>query len=297
MSLLTPERVAVKTYKWNDAGAPSLDNTANCMAKIFKACLDTGYGAKAGAGWTTAFEDLTTGIKVFRPEIGPHTDFYLRLSGDSGKKILPQIYLNMTGASVGNLKMQCTYPFKYATQNNTGRWLMIASARSVWFFCEQRYNNDENKTGSYFFAGDTTKNSIGQRAVYLQHSGGASDIYADYSTIFGYHQTAISKSDSYYNYGKILIKNIANAITIDLTSAANGVDILTDHNHIAKPYMIVNKNLYFLPAIYSPLDGVTGVNFDQKTVATENGIEDVLVFGTGGIINSNTYIAINEWWY
>lgn len=295
MSMLTPEKVPVKVYRWNDVGAPVLSKTAGCMLDIFKACLVTGYGAKTGAGWSMPFENTDT--KVFRPEIGVYTDFYLRMTSDTGKKVLPQVYLDMTDINTGDLKMQCVHAFKYATQNNNGKWLMIASSRSVWFFCEQRYDSDPNKTGSYFFVGDTTTNAVGERALYLQHSGGASELYADYSTIFGYHQTTIDKNDSYYNYGRLLIKDAVSSITTDLACAANGVTALTNHNHIARPYTIANKELYFLPAIYSPFDGVKDVNFTQKTVATENGIENILIFGTGGIQNSNTYFAIDEWWY
>ena len=36
MSLLTPERVPVKIYRWDDASAPLLNKTAGCMQNIFK---------------------------------------------------------------------------------------------------------------------------------------------------------------------------------------------------------------------------------------------------------------------
>lgn len=51
-------------YRYTDAGAPALPangnhDTIRYFLSILKACLVDGYGAKAGAGWTVAYEDLT----------------------------------------------------------------------------------------------------------------------------------------------------------------------------------------------------------------------------------------------
>ena len=158
MSLLTPERVPVKVYRWDDEGAPVFDKTPNCMATIFKACLVTGYGDKEGAGWTMPFEDTSAGVKVLRPEIGPHTDFYLRLSEDAGTEMAAQVYLNMTDANTGDLKLQCNSAFKYGGNNTSGKWILIASPRGFWFTNEHAYqtNVSLNKSGSFFYCGHTT---------------------------------------------------------------------------------------------------------------------------------------------
>lgn len=57
MSLRNPVRYPVKYYSWQDTQAPQLSNADGVIKTILKACLVTGYGSKAGAGWTSLFED------------------------------------------------------------------------------------------------------------------------------------------------------------------------------------------------------------------------------------------------
>lgn len=57
MSLLLPVRYPAKHYSHLDAGAPQLADVNGAIKTILKACLVTGYGDKAGAGWTALFDD------------------------------------------------------------------------------------------------------------------------------------------------------------------------------------------------------------------------------------------------
>ena len=57
MSLLLPVRYPVRYYSHLDAGAPQLADANGAIKTILKACLVTGYGDKAGAGWTALFDD------------------------------------------------------------------------------------------------------------------------------------------------------------------------------------------------------------------------------------------------
>lgn len=57
MSLRNPVKYPVKYYSWQDANAPQLTDADGVIKTILKACLVTGYGSKAGAGWTALFED------------------------------------------------------------------------------------------------------------------------------------------------------------------------------------------------------------------------------------------------
>lgn len=181
MSFLTPERVPVEVYKWDDVDAPMLDKTAGCVATIFKACLITGYGSKSSAGWTMPFEDNTAGIKVFRPALNARTDFYLRLTADNGSSIVPQIYTDMTDANTGNLRLQCSTAFTYGGLNGANKWLMIASPYGVWFFYN-RYTNETtqlaNQTGVFLHAGLTVSAANNDSALILMHTGGSNVNYA-----------------------------------------------------------------------------------------------------------------------
>lgn len=299
VSLLTPERVPVKVYKWDDVGAPALDKTAGCMMTIFKACLITGYGTKEAAGWTMPFEDTAAGVKVLRPEVGPHTDFFLRLSADNGTQVTPQVYLNMTDANTGNLKLQCNNAFKYAKALTSGKWLLIASNRGFWFFSEQRYSSasgSAKNTGSFFICGDLSKNIGGERAVFLQHTGGSNDLGFN-ATIFGWYQNKVDTGNNWYNSGK-LMHGIDNVVTtVNPQSVVNGSSQITNHDHIAPVYVIANKNLWLLPAAYVPFSGAAHSNLDTKLLTIGDKTENSIIFGTGAMDASNLYITTDGWDY
>lgn len=291
MSLLTPERVPVKVYKWDDIGAPVLDKTAGCMMAIFKECLVTGYGTKDGAGWTMPFGDAEAEVKVLRPEVGPHTDFYLRLSADTGTELAAQVYLNMTDTSTGDLKLQCTGDFKYAKRNNFGKWLLVASSRGFWFFCQQRVSGDINKRGAYFFCGDTTRNSFGSRAVFLQHTGGSNND-GSYSNVL----SNSNSSPTSYLFGRMMPPDYTTT-SVNAISPANGISDITTEHHLLPIMLIDNKRLYLLPGIYTSLAGSVCDNFDVVTAVDSRGSFDTIAFGAAGNIDGNLLVRSSDWVY
>ncbi len=59
-----------KIYRWDDAGAPSLTGgvaAASNWIGVLHACLVTGYGSKAAAGWVRQFIDGAGTLAVFQP--------------------------------------------------------------------------------------------------------------------------------------------------------------------------------------------------------------------------------------
>jgi hypothetical protein len=71
----------VTVYRSTDANAPILNNQdATSLIALLNACLVTGYGAKAGAGWSAPF--TTTGITVFKTGT-PSNGMYLRVASGS----------------------------------------------------------------------------------------------------------------------------------------------------------------------------------------------------------------------
>lgn len=300
MSLLTPERVPVKVYKWDDVGAPQLDSTVGCVATIIKACLVTGYGTQASAGWTMPFEDTAAGVKVLRPEVSPHTDFYLRLSADTGTKMAAQVYLNMTDANTGDLKLQCGTPFVYA-DGLTTTWILIATGRSFWFFCNQtnrEVTGIAGKAGSYLFAGDLLGDDTLGRPVYLKHTGGT--LPKGYlSSIFGvYNSSSIPNatgSDRYLT-GRILLSD-GTVNVADIISMGDGFTVKTLDDHIADCIVLSNSRLFTVPGMYSPLGGAKHQNFDTFELITSNGVHNAVNFGTGASSATNTYITTDEWVY
>lgn len=167
----TPSPVTV--YQSTDPNAPILDRSPNCLAVILKACLVTGYGKKSGAGWTMPFENEQDGIKVFRPKVGAEFDYFVKVANDTGREVSISIHSQMTEIDNGNKLLELATPFKYGIGEKTGeKWLLVASDRSFVFFYQTANRLQMDKSGTFLFCGDTAKNTIGQRGVYLHHTGG-----------------------------------------------------------------------------------------------------------------------------
>lgn len=297
MSLLMPERVPVKVYAWDDVGAPTLNRTANSLQNIFKACLVTGYGSKVGAEWTMPYEDLTAEVKVFRPKITGDIDFYLRCSSDDGTQMAAQVYLSMTAQDIGTLKLQCATPFKYAKAATSGKWVLIASPRGVWFFCEQQYAGDVNKTGSYFFCGDTSASSTGNKLVYLQHTGG-DYTDGDFANMMGYKSNTkgpIGNEPAYLQAKTLNSQGVV--VALDLYCVANGFTNYTTEDYTMQPVLIRDGKLYTLPGLFLPLSGNIYNNLTIKQINQNLRETNVIVFSGSGNGATNTYISTDEWVY
>ena len=304
MSLLTPAKVPVKVYKWDDPGAPALKKETNALATIFKACLVTGYGtgkdASVGAGWTMPFEDTAAGVKVFRPEVGAERDFYLRCSANTTMQMTVQVYLNMTDINTGELKLQCAQPFKFARGYMSRKWLLVASPRGVWFFCEQGFvlSTPEllSKSGAFFFAGDTMRNATGLRAVFLQHTGG-SDNYGDYRDMFGYDRySRVDKRTESYVSGKLL--DSADIVyNVELESLFDGHTARTQDRILSPLLAFAGNNVYQIPALTVPSNGAMEDNFTTRNIDMGDYASDIMTFSTNPSIATNFCVSTDMWSY
>lgn len=300
MSLLTPVRVPVKVYRWDDDGAPQMTKSAGGLPVIWEACLVTGYGAgadaKEGAGWTMPFED--TDVKVFRPEVGAERDFFLRCSADTGRDMVAQVYLNMTDANTGELKLQCSRPFRFArgTVSTPIKWVLIASPRGFWFFNEQTEDADFTpleKSGTYFFAGDVY--SQNNSAVFLQHTSG--DNAAAYATLLRAYSYNGGRVDNTSHSSGALLAGDNSVIDTDVQSVTQWRGDQEVLNTFVLAPLIINtdNDMFILPGIFTSADGVTKQNFDTVSVASNVALTNTIVFGTGSTVSSNFYISTDFW--
>lgn len=292
MSLLTPERVPVKVYRWDDVGAPTLDKAANCMIGIFKSCLVTGYGIKDSAGWTLPFDGL--GVSVLRPADEPNADYYLRLSTDTGTQVTAQAYSSMVDANTGELSLQCATPFKYAKKNSSGKWLLVASSRGFWFFCDQSYKGLATNTGAYFFIGTLLGDYID--AIYLKHTGGTYDD-GDYSGLLDEHDA----KDGTRAQGKISVNGAVS--TADPVSWANGFDSVAKVSAFTPVFIFVGDKAFQLTGCLVPLKGSTAAfNYDSLSIVGRGGGVNVIAHGSGGRANTPSrmtmsYVVTDYWVY
>lgn len=285
MNVINPEKLAVSVYRSTDANAPKLDKSADCVATIFKACLVTGYGDKQSAGWRLAFEDLTAKVKVLCPLAGKQ-DFFLRLSGDTGSVMKPQVYTKMTDINTGDLKLDCATTFKYGAAQTTGNWVLIATNRGFWFFCETSNANGipTNQSGSYLYCGDTAKNTVGTAGVYLKHTGGSwSDTDDDRSDIFDPNPNATT-------IGKLYNPLTQSVTDINPTAFFTGNENVTT-NKIASPiFLKADNEMWGLPAIVPSKNDKK--NYDSVQV---DGLYFINHSTASWLVINNLYVPIDYW--
>lgn len=138
---------AFTIYRSSDGSAPVLDGTVGSLVALLDACLVTGYGAKAAAGWTKPF----TGTNKAAFKLGAGTGFYLRVQDDgpgAGGAAEARVtgYVTMSDVDTG------TGPFPTAAQGLGGAiaalsfrkssaadaaarsWIVVADSRTVYVF-------------------------------------------------------------------------------------------------------------------------------------------------------------------
>lgn len=285
MSFINPEKVPVKVYLSSDKDAPRLDRTPNCVQTIFKACLVTGYGEKQGAGWSLPFEDNDKGVKVLRPQVGVETDFYLRLSNDTGREMTAQVYIDMTDSDTGDKKLECDAPFKYGIGEKTGeKWALIACGRAFWFFYETANRIITTQSGTYFYCGDTAKNSIGDKVVYLRHTGGEWNV--DYEERY----SILDGSDSGGVSSGVLLDIKANTALHSNPKSIFTGHIQQSNQTLLAPMLLMNQQeIWALPA-FAP-STVKQHNFEKI-----NGFgRQFINFSTATQYSHNLFVAIDYW--
>ena len=159
-------------YLSSDDDAPAL--TKSNLSLILKSCLVTGYGSKPGAGWTMPHEDAAASKRVFAPTKTGELDSYLRVADQSGQSRVAA-YRQMSDIDNGEAILELATPYKHGQGRQwSGRWAVVATARSVIVWIEGGYNAT-GRNGMMLYYGDSSSADNGSRALLLAHSGGEFD--------------------------------------------------------------------------------------------------------------------------
>lgn len=135
---------AVRYYRYDDAGAPSIEGKVGSLTNLLRKCLvgtgGTAYGSKPSAGWTEAYTG--TNIAVFRNSVADGgSGCYVRVNdnapagGGGAREATINVYGNMTGINTGTSPLKTVYARKSATADAVARkWLIVADARTAWLY-------------------------------------------------------------------------------------------------------------------------------------------------------------------
>lgn len=125
-------------YRSNDASAPILSGQAGALVALLDACLVTGYGAKAAAGWTKPY--TATNYAVFRQ--GGGLQEYLEVLDTDPQMARVTGYEVMTAVITGTGPFPTAAQFsgglycrKSVTANSTARpWILFATNETFYLF-------------------------------------------------------------------------------------------------------------------------------------------------------------------
>ena len=121
--------MALTIYRSTDSGAPSLTYAAGSFIAMLDACLRTGYGSKAGAGWTKPYTGAN--IAVFRQGAGGNGRYIRVWNARTGDD--PATYCmtaNVRGYEAMTAVSTGTNPFPTTTQSNSNGLLVRVACSS-----------------------------------------------------------------------------------------------------------------------------------------------------------------------
>lgn len=153
--MFNTERVPVKVYRWDDAGAPKLTTDAGAFKTVLKACLVTGYGEaenhKEPLGWEIHQETETAAY--FRSKHEKSSKPYLLVNGSSSSyygyvsakfkvsaDLKPHVDNGEVTAEAGNSvnELSCRH---------RRDWILIGNERGFWLVVGSQYERNRSGIG------------------------------------------------------------------------------------------------------------------------------------------------------
>ncbi|WP_314260003.1 hypothetical protein [Cardiobacterium hominis] len=254
----------VTLYRSTDDDAPAL--TKGNLSLILKACLVTGYGNKPGAGWTMPYEDAAASKRVIAPAKSGELDSYLRVADQSGQSRVAA-YRQMSDIDNGEAILELATPYKHGQSKQwSGRWVVVASARSVIVWVEGGYDSP-GRNGMMLYYGDTTSTDNGSRALILAHSGGS---YNDgsHGSMFQYRDAkASAAAKSYRDDTGAQAQDFFSLFTPPRETAGE---------YVAPVLLQRGERLYAVPGVYTNTRAA-----DNLTVIDDEGAQYIVLHSYG----------------
>ena len=229
----------VTLYRSTDDDAPAL--TKSNLSLILKACLVTGYGSKPGAGWTMPYEDAAASKRVFAPAKSGELDSYLLVHDNNGTS---RVAAWRDYAAIDNAPpaLELATPYKHGQGKQwSGRWVVVASARSVIVWVEGGYDSP-GRNGMMLYYGDTTSTDNGSRALILAHSGGNYNDGSHSSMFYDASSSASAKAKSYRDDGGTQAQDFFSLFTPPRETAGQ---------YVAPVLLQCGERLYAVPGVHT----------------------------------------------
>ena len=254
----------VTLYRSTDDDAPAL--TKSNLSLILKACLVTGYDSKPGAGWTMPYEDAAASKRVFAPAKSGELDSYLLVHDNNGTS---RVAAWRDYAAIDNAPpaLELATPYKHGQSKQwSGRWVVVASARSVIVWVEGGYDSP-GRNGMMLYYGDTTSTDNGSRALLLAHSGGTYNDGSHSSMFFDASSSASAKAKSYRDDGGTQAQDFFGLFAAPRETAGQ---------YVAPVLLQRGERLYAVPGVHTNTRAA-----DNLTVIDDEGAAYIILHNYG----------------
>lgn len=271
-------------YLSSDDDAPALTKTN--LSLILKACLVTGYGSKPGAGWTMPHEEAAAGKRIFAPAKTGELDSYLRVADQTGVSRVAA-YRQMSDIDNGEAILELATPYKHGQSKRwSGRWVVVASARSVIVWVEGGYDSP-GRNGMMLYYGDTTSTDNGSRALLLAHSGGTYNDGSHSSMFFDASSSASAKAKSYRDDGGTQAQDFFSLFTPPRE---------TTGQYVAPVLLQRGERLYAVPGVHTNTRAA-----DNLALIDDEGAQYIILhsYGWDGLKTTFARLAVraDKWRY
>jgi len=152
----------VRVYKSTDSGAPAHPTaTKGTMAALLRACLVTGYGSKAPAGWSEPHVE-SGNIACFRAPEGAQQFFQLADTQATNVNVAVMAgFESMSDVATGQGGWGSKYFGKRSTVVGSTAWWVVADERTVYVFLDTTRGLTGHVFGEYrSFVDDDPYNSL-----------------------------------------------------------------------------------------------------------------------------------------
>lgn len=292
----------VVDYQSSDASAPVLTGQAGSLIGVLTACLVSGYGAKAAAGWSLPYTG--TNLAAYRMGAGSN-EHYLRVDDTGAQEARLVGYETMSAVSVGTGNFPTSaqvsggmYARKSSTANDTARpWRILANDRAAYIFiysAETSFGNSAATDSTTFFGqlsglltGDAYHTCIVARITSgaTNERFGASSSAVSFSATTGHY---ISRPISQIGSAAPVQKSVIGYNPPTATIGATGGPYLSPTGGInVSPLGIIEGSSGsgsirgYLPGAWAPLHALPGAHFDT--------------FSGRGALAGKNFVLLNCW--
>lgn len=264
MSLRNPVKYPVKYYSWQDDQAPQLSNVDGVIKTILKACLVTGYGSKAGAGWTSLFEDAYR-IVLRRPlRTGNPPDIKIENGTITGTTVRHRIVAQDNPTGLDDTTELSSVNILARDDKTGNEWHCIVTD-FAFLLCYQMGNNGTSVSGTYnkknaFFVGSASKLNEADEEYFFVGNNQISYTNGKATTTWEDGICGTGGNFAYYDMRKKVSHK--NKYFIDINASEKSLN----NDFFAQPILVNNVvKLPFFCSVYSQK-----LNNDTEVVSVSN---------------------------